>query len=116
MEKTSIPITCQRLCVEGITTMLEYENRLTTPEGVLVLFSRLESILYKKRDNIDVMLFYLDVETAINKAGHGIREILDLLNVERIDDTAKRKLRFIASRVAEIFEYWKYLDESELMR
>lgn len=96
--------------------MLEYENRLTTPEGVLVLFSRLESILYKKRDNIDVMLFYLDVETAINKAGHGIREILDLLNVERIDDTAKRKLQLIASRVAKIFEYWACIEEGEMKR
>lgn len=96
--------------------MLENESRLTTPEGVLVLFSKLESILYKKRDNIDVLLFYLDIEVAIKKAGHGIREILDLLNVERIDDTAKRKLQLIASRVAEIFEYWKYRDESEMRR
>lgn len=96
--------------------MLEYESRLTTPEGVLVLFSNLESILYKKRDNIDVMLFYLDVETAINKAGHGIRDILDLLNIARIDDRAKRKLQLIASRVAEIFKYWSCIEEGEMRR
>lgn len=96
--------------------MVENENRLTTTEGVLILFSNLESILYKKRDNIDVMLFYLDVETAISKAGHGIRDILDLLNIARIDDRAKRKLQLIASRVAKIFEYWSCIEEGEMRR